>query len=199
MSIFCSFWSLQEKKQRTESTVSFYTHFPSCFQLLHCDLYHVDFAQRAGKEKDDKEEEDETACKRARQEKPGEFAHLLITCRTTSSISLSTIKYLYFLSVSSNEGKSEKTVSLVLLEKQLLLVAQQLGREWKQVAIHLDLKMRDLEDLEDAEESVTMQKQKMLLKWKGRRKPGEATAYHLLESLKDMKVLPNEVHEILKG
>lgn len=122
----------------------------------------------AGKEKEDKDEEEETACKQARQEDK------------------------------PDEGKSEKTLSLDLSEKQLLLVAQKLGKEWKQVAIYLDLETRDLEDLEEAEESVIMRKHKMLLKWKQRRKQGEATAYHLLESLKDMKDFPNEVHEILK-
>ncbi|XP_032446167.1 uncharacterized protein LOC116737235 isoform X3 [Xiphophorus hellerii] len=86
-----------------------------------------------------------------------------------------------------------------LSEKQLLRVAEQLGMEWKQVAIYLGLKSKDLDDLEESEKNVTMRKQKMLLMWKRKKKPGEATARHLKERLEEMDNLPHKVYEILQG
>lgn len=84
-------------------------------------------------------------------------------------------------------------------EKQLLQVAKRLGKEWKQVAIYLDLSSRELDDIQAAEKDVTMQKLKMLVLWKGRQQVGEATAYHLWESVRDLDDLPNEVHQTLQG
>lgn len=86
-----------------------------------------------------------------------------------------------------------------ITEKQLLQVAKRLGREWKQVAIYLDLTSRDLEDIQATEKDVTMQKLKMLVEWKNRKQPGEATALNLCKSLEDLEDLPNEVYQILKG
>ncbi|MEQ2169639.1 hypothetical protein GOODEAATRI_027288 [Goodea atripinnis] len=99
----------------------------------------------------------------------------------------------------SDVVKSGKTQSQDLSEKQLLQVAQQLGQEWKQVAIYLGLETKDLEDIEAAENCVKMRKLKMLVKWKRRRKQGQATAYQLQKSLEGMEDLPHEVHEILTG
>ena len=84
-------------------------------------------------------------------------------------------------------------------EKQLLQVAKRLGKEWKQVAIYLDLNSRELDDIQAAEKDVTIQKLKMLVEWKSRRGAGEATAHHLLKSLVDLDDLPNEVRQTLKG
>lgn len=86
-----------------------------------------------------------------------------------------------------------------LSDKQLLQVAKQLGRVWKQVAIYLDLDSKDLEDIQAAEKDVTMQKLQMLVKWKGRQPPGKAAAFHLLQSVRDLDELPNEVHKLLEG
>ncbi|XP_037533743.1 uncharacterized protein si:dkeyp-97b10.3 [Nematolebias whitei] len=85
-----------------------------------------------------------------------------------------------------------------LSERQLLRIAKQLGSEWKQVAIYLDLNTRELDDIQTAEKDVNMQKLKMLVEWKKRRGSGEATASHLLESLEEFDDLPNEVYQILK-
>uniref|UniRef100_A0A1A8Q9C4 Uncharacterized protein n=2 Tax=Nothobranchius TaxID=28779 RepID=A0A1A8Q9C4_9TELE len=85
-----------------------------------------------------------------------------------------------------------------MTEKQLLKVARQLGSEWKQVAIYLGLKSRELDDIQAAEKDLNMQKLKMLVEWKSRRGQGEATASHLLESVEDLEDLPNEVYQILK-
>uniref|UniRef100_A0A667YE67 Si:dkeyp-97b10.3 n=1 Tax=Myripristis murdjan TaxID=586833 RepID=A0A667YE67_9TELE len=85
-----------------------------------------------------------------------------------------------------------------ITEKQLLQVAKRLGKEWKQVAIYLDLTSRDLEDIQATEKDVTMQKLKMLVEWKNRKQQGEATALNLCKSLEDLEDLPNEVYQILK-
>lgn len=84
-------------------------------------------------------------------------------------------------------------------EKQLLQVAKQLGQEWKQVAIYLDLNSKDLDDIQASEKNVTMQKLKMLVVWKSRRQPTEATVGHLWKSVKDLDVLPNEARQTLQG
>uniref|UniRef100_A0A3B4FFQ4 Si:dkeyp-97b10.3 n=1 Tax=Pundamilia nyererei TaxID=303518 RepID=A0A3B4FFQ4_9CICH len=83
-------------------------------------------------------------------------------------------------------------------EKQLLQVAKRLGKEWKQVAIFLDVTSKELDNIQTAETDVTMQKLKMLLMWKNRNS-GEATARNLLESVKELDDLPNEVHQTLQG
>ncbi|XP_058489056.1 uncharacterized protein si:dkeyp-97b10.3 isoform X2 [Solea solea] len=86
-----------------------------------------------------------------------------------------------------------------LSEKQLLQVAKQLGKEWKQVAIYLDLNSRHLDDIQAAEKDVTMQKLKMLVEWKGRQLPGEATASRLWKSVEELaNDLPNEVRQTLQ-
>ncbi|XP_028321124.1 uncharacterized protein LOC114474798 isoform X2 [Gouania willdenowi] len=94
--------------------------------------------------------------------------------------------------------KTSRTQSRDMSEKQLLQVAKRLGKEWKQVAIYLDLNSRELDDIQAAEKDVTMQKLKMLVEWKSRRRPGEATAHHLWKSVEDLDDLPNEVHQTLQ-
>ncbi|KAM4627945.1 uncharacterized protein ACJ7VT_002833 isoform 2-T2 [Polymixia lowei] len=83
-------------------------------------------------------------------------------------------------------------------EKQLLRVAKQMGKEWKQAAIYLGLSSSKLDDIQAADKDVTMQKFKMLVDWKSRRQPGEATVHHLWTCLEEMEDLPNQVHHILK-
>ncbi|XP_023147366.2 uncharacterized protein si:dkeyp-97b10.3 isoform X2 [Amphiprion ocellaris] len=97
----------------------------------------------------------------------------------------------------SDGVKTATTQGLDMSEKQLLQVAKRLGKEWKQVAIYLDLNSRELDDIQAAEKDVTMQKLKMLVEWK-RRRPGEATAYHLWKSVEDLDDLPNEVNQTLQ-
>ncbi|KAK5868734.1 hypothetical protein PBY51_009724 [Eleginops maclovinus] len=99
----------------------------------------------------------------------------------------------------SDGVKPAMTPGQDMSEKQLLQVAKRLGKEWKQVAIYLDLNYKDLDDIQAAEKDMTMQKLKMLLEWKSRRRPGEATADHLLKSLVELDDLPNDVHQTLKG
>ncbi|XP_029301503.1 uncharacterized protein LOC115017323 [Cottoperca gobio] len=98
----------------------------------------------------------------------------------------------------SDGGKTVMPQGQDMSEKQLLQVAKQLGKEWKQVAIYLDMNSRELDDIQATEKDVTMQKLKMLVEWKSRRRPGEATAYHLEKSLEELDDLPNEVHQKLK-
>ncbi|XP_034460589.1 uncharacterized protein si:dkeyp-97b10.3 isoform X1 [Hippoglossus hippoglossus] len=99
----------------------------------------------------------------------------------------------------SDGVKTAMTQCQNMSEKQLLQVAKRLGKEWKQVAIYLDLNSRDLDDIQAAEKSdVTMQKLKMLVEWKSRRQPGEATAKDLYNSLEELDDLPNEVRQTLQ-
>ncbi|CAL8375213.1 unnamed protein product [Gadus morhua 'NCC'] len=86
-----------------------------------------------------------------------------------------------------------------LSDKQLLEVAQTLGQKWEQAALRLGLKNKDLEDIKAEHRSVVMQKLKMLLLWKRRRPPGEATALDLLEGLEDLKDLPDNTPLSLSG
>ncbi|KAL3057453.1 hypothetical protein OYC64_007850 [Pagothenia borchgrevinki] len=99
----------------------------------------------------------------------------------------------------SDGVKPAMTPGQDMSEKQLLQVAKRLGKEWKQVAIYLDLNSRELDDIQAAEKDVTIQKLKMLVEWKSRRGAGEATAHHLLKSLEELDDLPNEVRQTLKG
>ncbi|CAL8333340.1 unnamed protein product [Boreogadus saida] len=86
-----------------------------------------------------------------------------------------------------------------LSDKQLPQVAETLGQEWEQAAIHLGLKIKDLDDIKAEHRPVAMQKQKMLVLWKRRRPPGEATAQDLLIGLEDMKDIPVETRQLLRG
>lgn len=94
--------------------------------------------------------------------------------------------------------KTAATQGQDMSEKQLLQVAKRLGKEWKQVAIFLDVTSKELDNIQTAETDVTMQKLKMLLMWKNRNS-GEATARNLLESVKELDDLSNEVHQTLQG
>ncbi|CAL8332870.1 unnamed protein product [Boreogadus saida] len=80
---------------------------------------------------------------------------------------------------------------------QLRKVAEMLGQEWEQVAIHLELSITDLDVIKAEERSAIMQKYKMLVLWKRQRPPGEATAQDLLRGLEDMKDIPFETHLLL--
>ncbi|KAG8001957.1 hypothetical protein GBF38_012257, partial [Nibea albiflora] len=99
----------------------------------------------------------------------------------------------------SDGVKTVMTQDRDMSEKQLLQVAKRLGKEWKQVAIYLDLNSRELDEIQQTEKDVTMQKLKMLVEWKSRRRTGQATAYHLWKSVEELDDLPNEVHQTLKG
>ncbi|XP_014882289.1 uncharacterized protein LOC106943495 [Poecilia latipinna] len=85
-----------------------------------------------------------------------------------------------------------------LSELDLLQLAENFGSEWRQAAIYLGLLSKDLDDILETEKDVTMQKHKMLVKWKNRRGQGEATASALLESLKKMKNLSTNVRDTLQ-
>ncbi|XP_077954460.1 uncharacterized protein LOC120824276 isoform X2 [Gasterosteus aculeatus] len=85
-----------------------------------------------------------------------------------------------------------------MTEKQLLQLARQLGKEWKQVGIFIDLTSKEVDDIKEAESDTTWQKYKMLVRWKDKRQPGEATAYHLWKSVENLDELSNEFHQTLK-
>uniref|UniRef100_A0A8C5FI28 Death domain-containing protein n=1 Tax=Gadus morhua TaxID=8049 RepID=A0A8C5FI28_GADMO len=100
---------------------------------------------------------------------------------------------------SSSSLSIGKSFRQALTEKELLKVAETLGQEWEQAAIHLGLKTKDLDTIKAEHRPVAMQKQKMLVLWKRRRPPGEATAQDLLRGLKDMEDLPVETRLLLTG
>ena len=84
-----------------------------------------------------------------------------------------------------------------LSDEQLRDVAQTLGQEWEQAALHLGLKKEDLDEIKK-EKREFMQRRNMLVQWK-RRRPGKVTAQDLLRGLEDMKNLPVETRLLLKG
>ncbi|RXN10877.1 LRR and PYD domains-containing 1b allele 3-like isoform X1 [Labeo rohita] len=87
-----------------------------------------------------------------------------------------------------------------LTDQQLMLVAKRMGKEWKVVAIScLGLSKQDLEELEAAEESVTMLKFNMLERWRRRQPKGKAGIQELHKCLKDNDDVPNEVIAVLDG
>ncbi|CAL8333248.1 unnamed protein product [Boreogadus saida] len=95
--------------------------------------------------------------------------------------------------------KKTRSAGRDLSDKHLMKVAETLGQEWEQAAIHLGLKIKDLDDIKAEHRSVAMQKLKMLVLWKRRRPPGEATAQDLLRGLEDMKDIPVETRQLLRG
>ena len=97
-----------------------------------------------------------------------------------------------------DSNKKIRSTGQALTDKELMKVAETLGKEWEQVAIHLDLKTIDLEDIKEDHRSVIMQKLKMLELWTRRRPPGKATAQDLLEGLKGTD-LPVKTHQLLTG
>lgn len=79
-------------------------------------------------------------------------------------------------------------------------VAKRMGKEWKVVAIScLGLSKQDLEEMEQAEENVTMLKFNMLERWRRRQPKGRAGIQDLHKCLKDNDDVPNEVIAALDG
>ncbi|CAL8333157.1 unnamed protein product [Boreogadus saida] len=102
--------------------------------------------------------------------------------------------------VDGSGGNTEsRSAGQTLTDKELLMVAETLGQEWEQAALHLELKTKDLDDIKAEHRSVVMQKQKMLVLWKRRRPPGEATAQDLLRGLEDLEDLPVETRLLLQA
>lgn len=154
----------------------------------------------AGRQSSSSPSEEERLCKRRRwQDESGDLWITLsaATCHMSTSTCSTKMKH-QCPALVPDGAKAEMTHGRDMSEKQLLQVAQRLGKEWKQVAIYLDLTSTELDDIQAAENNVTMQKQRMLVKWMKRRS-GEATAYHLMKSLEGLDDLPVEVHQILRG
>ncbi|XP_048017136.1 uncharacterized protein si:dkeyp-97b10.3 isoform X6 [Megalobrama amblycephala] len=85
-----------------------------------------------------------------------------------------------------------------LTDQQLMQVAKRMGKEWKIVAIcYLGLCKQDLEEMEAAEEDVTMLKFNMLERWRRRQPKGKAGIQELHKCLKDNDDVPNEVIAVL--
>ena len=100
----------------------------------------------------------------------------------------------FFFPDSITENRS---IGQTLTDKELMNVAKTLGNEWEQIAIHLQITTKALEDIKAEHRSVAMQKLKMLVMWKCRSPPGKATAQDLLEGLKDLEDVPAETRQLL--
>ncbi|CAL8375235.1 unnamed protein product, partial [Gadus morhua 'NCC'] len=90
--------------------------------------------------------------------------------------------------------KKARSAGQDLSDKHLMKVAETLGQEWEQAAIHLELKEEDLDDIKEDNKAVLMQRWNMLQLWKDRRPTGSATAQDLLKGLED---LPVETRQLL--
>ncbi|CAL8349445.1 unnamed protein product [Arctogadus glacialis] len=97
----------------------------------------------------------------------------------------------------SGSNTETRSAGQALTDRQLMKVAETLGQEWEQAALHLELKTKDLDTIKAEHRPVAMQKQKMLVLWKRRRPPGEATAQDLLRGLEDLEDLPVETRLLL--
>ncbi|XP_056468394.1 uncharacterized protein LOC130406731 isoform X2 [Gadus chalcogrammus] len=85
-----------------------------------------------------------------------------------------------------------------LSDEQLQDVANTLGQEWEQAAIHLGLKNEDLDEIKNEEIAEFMRKYKMLQRWKCRRPQGKTTAQDLLRGLEELEDLPVETRLLLE-
>ena len=85
-----------------------------------------------------------------------------------------------------------------LSDKQLQDVANTLGQEWEQAALHLGLKNEDLDEIKNKEIAEFMRKYKMLQRRKCRKPKGKTTAQDLLRGLEDLD-LPVETRRLLTG
>ncbi|XP_051521144.1 uncharacterized protein LOC127421944 isoform X2 [Myxocyprinus asiaticus] len=93
-----------------------------------------------------------------------------------------------------DESDCKKAVAADLTDQQLMQVAKRMGKEWRIMAIsYLSLSKQDLEELEAAEEDVTMLKFNMLDRWRRRQPKGQAGIHELHTCLKDNDDVPNEV------
>ena len=106
------------------------------------------------------------------------------------------IVFVFFFPESITETHSR---GQTLTEKELMNVAKTLGNEWEQIAIHLEITTKALENIKAEHRSVAMQKLNMLVLWTRRRPPGEATAQDLLKGLEDLEDLPVETRRLLTG
>ncbi|XP_068020372.1 caspase recruitment domain-containing protein 8 [Melanerpes formicivorus] len=72
-----------------------------------------------------------------------------------------------------------------LTDQQLMVIAKLFGRQWREIAIEcLQMEMKDIEQIQETEEEVNMQKFLVLSKWRDREQ-SEGTAEALYRSLRD--------------
>ncbi|XP_032554161.1 caspase recruitment domain-containing protein 8 isoform X3 [Chiroxiphia lanceolata] len=82
-------------------------------------------------------------------------------------------------------GTADGIGTKILTDQQLMAVAKQLGRQWKEIAIEcLEMEMKDIEEIQGMEDEVNMQKFLVLRKWRDRQQ-SNGTAEALQRSLGD--------------
>ncbi|XP_027503243.1 caspase recruitment domain-containing protein 8 isoform X1 [Corapipo altera] len=80
-------------------------------------------------------------------------------------------------------GTADGIGTKILTDQQLMAVAKQLGRQWKEIAIEcLEMEMKDIEEIQGMEDEVNMQKFLVLRKWRDRQQ-SNGTAEALQRSL----------------
>ncbi|XP_015262718.1 PREDICTED: uncharacterized protein LOC107107021 [Gekko japonicus] len=98
--------------------------------------------------------------------------------------------------VKGNDTTDGTTTKTVLTDKQLMILAKKMGKDWKVIGIQcLNLSIEDIEQIEAKEEDINMYKCKMLRKWRDSEK-NNGTAKHLYGCLNGQA--SHEVIEILK-
>ncbi|XP_066049771.1 caspase recruitment domain-containing protein 8 [Chamaea fasciata] len=91
------------------------------------------------------------------------------------------------------DGMGAKSLS----DKELMMIAKQLDRRWREIAIEcLQMEMKDIEDIRAMEEEVNMQKFLVLRKWRDREQ-GNGTAEALQSSLGEKATY--EILQTLQG
>ncbi|XP_027750670.1 caspase recruitment domain-containing protein 8 [Empidonax traillii] len=82
-------------------------------------------------------------------------------------------------------GTADGIGTKILTDQQLMAVAKQFGRQWREIAIeYLEVEMKDIEEIQAMEGDVNMQKFLVLRKWRDRQQ-SSGTAEALLRSLGD--------------
>ncbi|XP_048362506.1 caspase recruitment domain-containing protein 8 isoform X2 [Sphaerodactylus townsendi] len=103
----------------------------------------------------------------------------------------------YNKQVKYNYITDENQAKTVLTDKQLMILATKMGKDWKVIGIQcLNLTIEDIEQIEAKEEDINMYKCKMLRKWRDSEQ-NKGTAQHLYGCLNGSA--SHEVIEILKG
>uniref|UniRef100_A0A8D0HHK5 Uncharacterized protein n=1 Tax=Sphenodon punctatus TaxID=8508 RepID=A0A8D0HHK5_SPHPU len=94
----------------------------------------------------------------------------------------------------TSDGDKPKTT---LTDQQLMTLAKNMGKDWKEIAIEcLKLQMKDIDQIQAKEEEVNIYKFRILSKWK-EAEQNNGTAQNLYDSLKDH--VSYEVLQILEG
>ncbi|KAJ7425620.1 caspase recruitment domain-containing protein 8 [Willisornis vidua] len=122
-------------------------------------------------------------------EKPDEFTLTLVELDSDETVWKAKLRERDWIHYDQNKNEQKRSTDglgpPVLTDQQLLAVAKQLGRQWREIAIEcLEMEMKDIEDIKAMEEEVNMQKFLVLSRWRDRQQ-SSGTAAALQRSLGD--------------